>query len=152
MSYGLNLSVVSLQDFKEILRLSYLIPSMRMLLNDIDKRFEILNDYGIINLEELYFNTKTKKKAEMLSEKIGIDSDYIIVLRRMVSSYIPKPRKLREYPDIDEKLIEFLLEMNIKTSVELFDFLIATDQAVIVKKLDLKQEKLVRIKSLMNVS
>ena len=152
MDYGLKLSAISLQEFKEILKTSYLIPSMRVLLNDIDKNFEALIDFGISNVNELYLNTKTKKKAELLSNETHIDADYIIVLRRMVLSYIPKPRALEEYPDIDPELLDALIGMNIKNSIQLFDHMVETERKEAIKKLNIKEETYACIWSLMNVS
>jgi len=152
MGYSRNLDLITIDDFKEILVNRYLIPSMRVLLSDIDRRFDLLVQHNIINVEDLYQQTKTKKKVAHLVEVTGIDIDYMIVLRRLVSSYIAKPRKLNEYPDIDIVLCKKLEEMNIKTSKILYDYLESEDREQILSTLAIDSKQLKCLEALMEVT
>ncbi len=147
-----NLSNIKIDDFKTILKEGYLIPSMRVLLKDIEKRFALLSQEEIKTVEELYLQTKTKKKTEELANRAGIDIEYLIVLRRLVSSYIAKPRKLEDYPDIDRPLMKRFDDLNIKTSTALYEYLESNDQLEICKSLFIDEEEYKCLVSLTNVT
>ncbi|MCH4890936.1 DUF4332 domain-containing protein [Acidaminobacter sp. JC074] len=152
MSYGFNLKGISLKEFKTILKESYLIPSMRVLLEDLDKHLDLLTDYGIENMSEFYLQSKTKKKAEVLAEKTGMDLDYMIVLRRMVSSYIPKPRKLEDFTDMNDDLLKRLIHMGIKNSLALDDYLKSHSEEEAAAQLAVDVELIKTFKKLLKVS
>jgi len=119
MTYGFNLKAISLDDLKVVLRTSYLIPSVRILLDGLDENIGILQTLGIRDLDHLYGQLKTKKKAGDMSDQTGIDLDYMVVLRRYVSSFIPKARKLKDYPDLDGSLLNKMEDLGIKHSLDL---------------------------------
>lgn len=152
MNYGYNLSNISLNQFKEIIEVSYLIPSMRPLLEDIDRWFALLDAHGISSVEALYKLTKTKKKAEVLAEQTGVDQMYMVLLRRMVSSYIAKPRKLVDYPDMSDHVLMNLSRMNIKNSAQLFEYLDLTEPEEIMETLQINHETFLLFQKLISVS
>lgn len=152
MSYSHNLSNISLEAFKEILKNNYLIPSMRPLLLNIDEQFSLLSQQKITTVEEFYKESKTKKKAELLSESSGLDRDYMTLLKRLVSSYISKSRKLADYPDIDEGLVERLEVSGIKTSKALYEYLEPLSHDEIIGELGLEEGMLKKLWSLMAVT
>lgn len=152
MGYAYNLSKISLDDFKNLLTTRYLIPSMRLLTEDIEHHFQQLKDHGIRTVEDLYKKTKTKKNAEQLSNETGIDLDYMVILRRMVSSYIPKPRKLEEYPDIDDGLLKEFHDIGIKTSLQLYDYMLGGSIADLVAGLEVADDTVQLLEDLMSVS
>lgn len=152
MSYSHNLSNISLKAFKEILKNNYLIPSMRPLLLNIDEQFSLLSQQKITTVEEFYKESKTKKKAEQLLVKSGMDIDYMTLLKRLVSSYISKPRKLSDYPDIDNELVERLEGLGIKTSKTLYEYLEASSHDEIKGELGVEEETLKKLWSLMAVT
>jgi len=152
MSYGHNLKEIRLDAFREILESSYLIPSMRVLLKETEVNFDLLKSKGISNVEELYLATKTMKKAEALAEITGLDLEYMIVLRRMVSSYIPKPRKLEDYPDIGDETVMRLREKGIKTSVDLYSYLEKSEIEDIKAELQIDEERISNLQKLMEVT
>lgn len=152
MSYEFNLTSISLQAFKEMLKHMYLIPSMRVLLEDVDQNFLLLEQQNINNVGELHQQLKTKKKAALMAETTGIDFDYMIVLRRMISSYVTKPRKLEDYPDIKDDLLVCLTKLSIKTSKELYDYMSETAIEELKQSLNIDDESLRNLKCLMAVT
>ncbi len=152
MSYHFNLTGVSLKEYKEILETKYLIPSMRVLLEDIDRNFDLIEAQGIETMGALYKSLKTKKKAEELAETAGIDADYMIVLRRSVSSYKGALRKLVEYPLIQGELENRLNELGLKTSKDLYEFLGETGEKESMTSLNASEEIIQQLTGLMDVT
>ncbi len=151
MIYGHQISKIGLEDFAGILKRIYLIPSMRILLDDLDGKIERLIENNIMTVETLYLRTKTKKKAECLGAETGIDITYITVLRRMVSSYIPKPRKLGDYPDLDVKLINKFASEGINNSIHLFDYFSDKTDEQVANKFHMDQTRVGILRSLMTI-
>ncbi|WDV47965.1 hypothetical protein PV797_09780 [Clostridiaceae bacterium M8S5] len=152
MGYHLELSKYSLDYFKDMLINRNLIPSMMILRDDIDRRFKKLSGMGTNTMKELYDLLKTKKKAEVFAEKSGIDREYIIVLRRAVGSFITPPRKLSDYPFVDENLQKRLALLNLKTSIDLYRYFTNTPIEKASKELELDTERLIYLKKLIDVT
>lgn len=53
MGYSLDLSKISIQSYKEILKYQYLLPSRKILNQDIDSSFDDIHSCQIKNLVEL---------------------------------------------------------------------------------------------------
>ncbi len=141
-----------MKEYKEILETKYLIPSMRVLLEDIDRNFDLIEAQGIETMGALYKSLKTKKKAEELAETAGIDADYMIVLRRSVSSYKGALRKLVEYPLIQGELENRLNELGLKTSKDLYEFLGETGEKESMTSLNASEEIIQQLTGLMDVT
>ncbi|MDM8536012.1 hypothetical protein QUF70_04595 [Desulfobacterales bacterium HSG17] len=113
-NYYLDLEKYSLQKFKLSLRKRDLIPSRIVLKEKIDERFKMLNINGISNLKILIEVLKTKQKIELFSKKTGLSVEYLKILKREASSYLPNPISLKNFPGIDSKDVKSLEAMKIK--------------------------------------
>ncbi len=118
--YHINLEKYSLDKFKKDLEESELIPSRKILKEDINNRFRVLKDNDISNLQDLVNVLKTPKKAKEFAEKTGLPQDYVLILRREVNSYTPKPVNLDKFPGVDAKTITKLNNEGIKNTAHLF--------------------------------
>jgi hypothetical protein len=119
-NYYIDLEKYPLAQFKNDLKESKLLPSRKILKEHIDKRFKILNKNGIRNLQNLTNTLKTPKKAKEFAEKSGLPYDYLIILRREVNSYTPKPVNLDKFPRIESEVITKLNAIGIKNTAHLF--------------------------------
>lgn len=119
-NYYIDLEKFTLRQFKQELKESELIPSRRILKDKLDKRFEILEDNGARNLQDLINLLKTPKKAKEFAEKSGLSSDYLLILRREINSYKPKPVPLDKFPGIKNDTIIKLNKIGIKNTAHLF--------------------------------
>jgi len=119
--YYIDLERYSLQKFKLSLQKRDMIPSRVVLKEKIEERFEILNDIGIKNLKTLIDTLKTKQKIEMFSKKTDLSIDYLSILKREASSYLPKPIRLKDFSGIDSKDIESLKDIGINNTRQLFN-------------------------------
>ncbi len=73
-------------------------------------------------------------------------------LRRLVSSYKAKPRKLVEFPDIDNTILKSMAEKGLKTSKTLFEYMENEQPSKVMKQVDLSEAKLQHIGALMEVT
>ena len=119
-SYHINLKEISLDQFRQTLKQAELIPSRRILKEQIDQRFERLQAQGISNLKDLLSAAKNAKKIAVLSNNTGLSEEYLTILRREVNALIPQPKNLRDYPGIEPAVIEKLGKRGIRNSKQLF--------------------------------
>jgi len=119
-SYHINLQDISLDQFKQTLKQAELIPSRRILKEQIDQRFERLQAQGISNLEDLLCAAKNAKKIADLANNTGLSEEYLTILRREVNALLPQPKNLRDYPGIEPAVIEKLEKRGIRNSKQLF--------------------------------
>lgn len=120
MGYTPDLTRRSLDWFREHLQEEHLLPSQRILLDKIDERFAILVSSGIPNMENLRQALKTKKDLALLSSHTGIPEDYLALLRRVVNSFHPKKRMIRDFPGIEKETIQNLERIGVHTTSELY--------------------------------
>ncbi|MBI9014357.1 MAG: DUF4332 domain-containing protein [Clostridiales bacterium] len=125
MSYYRDLKQISIEDFKEILIDMDMIPSWMILKENINEQMDAIIDQGVSNLDELIISLKTKKKVEHFSEKSGMALDYLIVLRRMINGYLPKPNKFSDSTLFNE---EVLNKLPYTTTKSLYDWIITPEQ------------------------
>ncbi len=114
--YHLDPHQIDLQSLRDSLTSRPLIPSRRMLLDDLDRNFEALAAAGIGSLGDLIVATKTKPKLARLAERTSVPRDYLTVLRREANSYLPNPVPLRSLPGVAPADIEPLAAAGIKNT------------------------------------
>jgi hypothetical protein len=119
--YHMNLKEFSLEQFKGILQTGHLLPSERILAEDIQHRFEIVASMGITDLQTLVETLSTKKKLETFAQKSGLPLDYLTVLRRRANTYTPRPVALDSFPGIAPEYLQCLAALGIKDTKQLFD-------------------------------
>lgn len=122
----MDFSKISIESYKEILNNQSLLPSRKILHQDMDSSFDAIQSCQIKNLVELKNVLSTNKKLSAFSEKSGLSKDYLTILRREIGSIEPKTVLVKEFPEIDEKALSSLAANNIKSSkdyYQLFDSL-----------------------------
>lgn len=75
MKYNLDLRKIDIQKYKIFLKNQYLIPSRRILHENIDDNFEIFERCGLKNLSDLKQAISTKTKIDKLSRETEISPD-----------------------------------------------------------------------------
>jgi hypothetical protein len=122
MGYYLDFEAVSLDEFKGWLkRITYFLPSRKVLADDLDKRIDCLKSHGINNLLDLKNKLKTQKHVIEFARASNLPEDYLTSLRREVGSFQASPRKLADFPSLDQKTIQALEDMGIKNALQLYD-------------------------------
>ena len=142
MGYSLNLSKISICAYKEILKNQYLLPSRKMLHQDIDSSFDAIDSCKINNLGELKSSLSTPQKLSAFSEKSGLSKDYLTILRREIGSIEPKTVLLTEFSEIEEKTTVSLATTGIKSSKDYYEFYDSIkDKKEITQKISISEEK-----------
>ncbi|MCD4674267.1 MAG: DUF4332 domain-containing protein [Anaerolineaceae bacterium] len=119
--YQLDLNTFSLQKFKDILQTKDLIPSRVSLKEDLQQRFEVLEARGIVTMKDLIDALKTKQKISQFARETGLPVDYLTLLKREASSYLPSPVRLDKFPGVPAAPLERLASLGIKNTRQLFD-------------------------------
>lgn len=117
---------VSLDDLRERIKSTDLVPSRAVLLEGIDAIFNTLAQQGLNTWQDLQNAIKNPKKIESFSMQSGIDSQYLVLLRREVESYHPKPFDLIAIDWIPQDVIKKLEGEGIISSDQLL--LITSDK------------------------
>jgi len=121
MGYYINLKLISIDEYKEILKTADLLPSWQVLKEDIDKNLDIIKKHNIQNLDELLVALKNKSKLQEFSKQSGLSENYLAVLRRVVNGYQPKPNRIKDFNCIDENIVRKLETLGIKNTFKLYE-------------------------------
>jgi len=149
MPYYKDLSKLSIEQYKEKLKSANLIPSWKILLENIDLWFKYLEKQKINNVEELAQVLKTKTKVQKFSEVTGIPVDYLTILRREINSHKPSPRKLKDFTTIKDSTKQKLEEIGIKNTEQLYTNIITIESRNTLKiKTNLSDEEVIKIAKL----
>ena len=119
--YYINFQDFSLARLQDNFQSGEVLPARQILKQDLGRRFQILSSLGLHSLDDLISALKTKQKVEKFSRQSGLPLEYLVILRREVRSYIPKPVYLGEIPGVDGNAIEKLASVGIKHSKHFFE-------------------------------
>jgi hypothetical protein len=97
MTYYVDAENVSLDDLRKRIEATDLVPSRASLLDGINMKLEALEQQGITTLARLRNELKNSKRLEAVANATGIDTQYLILLRREIESYFPKPFALKTF-------------------------------------------------------
>jgi len=123
MRYSIDTDRVSLNDLKKRIEETDLVPSRQSLLDGIEQKFHALESCGITTFSCLREELKNKKRMEALSIKTEISIEYMVLLRREIESYLPKPFPLTEFEWLPQHEIAKLGVMGIRNSEDLYEAL-----------------------------
>lgn len=121
MGYYIDLNKISLDDLKNKIQSSELLPSQQILKQDIDLKFDSLKSRKIENLDDLKHRLKNKNNIKELSIDTSIKTDYLTILRRYLNSFHPPPRKLVDFPTLSHLTVDKLEKMGISTTPQLYE-------------------------------
>jgi hypothetical protein len=87
MAYYIDDTKVTLEELKNRIIETDLVPSRRLFLEHIDDNFAVFTKLGIVNLGNLRKALKSAAAIIDYSQKTGIDSEYLTILKREIESY-----------------------------------------------------------------
>jgi hypothetical protein len=121
MGYYVDLSSISIEDYKNKIKVAYLPPSRKVLRENPDERFACFNKMGVKNVKELQQLLKKKDKFAELANESCFNQEYLTILLRELNSLLPKPNKIKEFPGIGEEISAKLEKAGIKDTAALFE-------------------------------
>lgn len=108
MTFHMNTDEISLEDLQRRIETTDLVPSRISLLNGLSDKINKLKKQGVNNLTDLRNSIKNPKKIASFSQITDIDEEYLILLRREIESYFPKPISLKSFDWLPQEEINKL--------------------------------------------
>ncbi|MFO7540760.1 MAG: DUF4332 domain-containing protein [Chloroflexota bacterium] len=121
MAYHIDAINISLDDLRERIEATDLIPSRASLTDKIREKMNALEEQGIVTLASLRDELKNSKRLATMSEKTGIDTQYLILLRREIQGYFPKPVALKVFDWLPKDEIVKLEQNEIGDTATLYE-------------------------------
>jgi len=121
MAYHIDSDNVSLDDLRKRIEGTDLVPSRASLLDGIKMKFKALEKQGITTLASLRNELKNSKRLETVSNVTRIDTQYLILLRREIESYFPKPFALKAFDWLPKGEIAKLEANGIRDTAALYN-------------------------------
>lgn len=125
MGYYIDLKSISIDEYKVILKTSDLLPSRLILKDNIDRKFELIRNQEVQNVDELLNLLKNKKKLQDFAGKCSLPENYLTILAREIKSNLQNPNKIKDFPDIADETVLKLEKTGIKNTLQLFDKIIS---------------------------
>jgi hypothetical protein len=153
MGFYVDLEKKSMDDYREILKNSDLLPSRMLLKDDIDEKFDLLKQQQIENVEDLRKILSNKKKLQAISNQTGISEDYLKILIREVKSYRQKPSRIQDFPEVSDSTIQKLSGLGIKNALQLFKHIRTKEnRAQLSNKTGIPENEILRLTRLVDLS
>lgn len=153
MDYYIDFKKITIDDLKIRLKEADLLPSQKILKENIDNRLERLKKHDIKNLYDLHEKLKTKDKVAAIAEETDLPEKYLIILRREVNSYHPKPNNFKDFPGIKPDTLQKLEEIGIKHTLHIFDKILTRKSRVdFANKSGISDDEILELTKLTDVS
>ena len=153
MGYYIDLKNISIDKYKDILTSAELIPSWKVLGENIDRNLNIIKEQHIENLDELLSVLKNKDKTLEFSKQSGLPVAYLEVLKRVVNGYRQKPNKIKDFTCIPEVVLTKLEKLGIKNTLKLYDEIITSQKrAEFSLKTGISKSEMIRLAKLTDLS
>jgi hypothetical protein len=151
--YSIDLRRFSLEQFRHILETREILPSRRILLEEMDVRFARLASMGIETLADLRSALNSKAKRKAFSQKSGLSVDYLVILRREANSYVSKPFNLGEIPGVNPEYVDRLAAIGVKHTKHLFERALSpADRARLAAQADVPDDALLELVKLSDLA
>ena len=121
MKYNVDLSKLTVAAYQNLLKNQNLLPGRRVLWQNIDRNFDLIQSHGVKTVEQLKKALSTPAKMARFAADTGIAEDYLTILRREVNSFEQTPVPLGAFPGIDPALVERLQANGLRNSKEYFE-------------------------------
>jgi hypothetical protein len=151
MGYHINDRSTSLDDLQARLEATDLIPSHQLLLDGLTKKMGTLKKAGVKSVAELRTRLKSKKSLASLADGAGINPDYLVLLRRVVEGFFPKPQPLKVFDWLDKDTVVKLEQAGVKNTLQLYEAASSGINAL-AKKAGLKSKDLSELMALSDLS
>lgn len=121
MAFHINAEKISLVDLQKRIEATDLVPSREPLRENIASRMKALEKLGIVTLADLRNELKTAKRLTAVAKVTEIDEHYLVLLRREIEGYFPKPVALKTIPWLPKEEIAKLERSGIVDTAMLYE-------------------------------
>lgn len=152
-AYMPDIAKVTLDEFKNEIKTGRLLPSRKPLLDDIDEKFSQIGNTGIRNAAQLKENLRSNSSLERFAKDTGIPENYLKLLKREVNNLLPTPIKFSDIPNISEKMVKQLNNLEIVDTENLFPHINEPESREKFKKISgLSMDEILWLTKLVDVS
>jgi hypothetical protein len=121
MAYHIDAENISLDDLRKRIEATDLVPSRACLTDKIREKMKALEKQDIKTLASLREELKNSKRLASVAEATGIETQYLILLRREIESYFPKPAALKVFDWLPKDEILNLEQNEIRDTATLYE-------------------------------
>jgi hypothetical protein len=151
--YNIPLEEFSLEEYQVFLESARVLPGRQILKENIPENFEVFRSSSISNLKELLAKVKNKKEIKKFSKVTGLSEEYLIILRRQLRSLMSKPVYLKDFPEVNQELVEKLEEIGVKNSKQLYmGCKTPKERKELAEKIDMAPESLMELVKLSDLA
>lgn len=152
-AYYRDFREISLADYSVELEQTGMIPSRKILKENISGRFRCLQDHGITNLNDLLVALKTPDKLRSFAKMSGLPEEYLVILKREIGSIQPKPVNLEDFPSLFPGDTGKLAGLGIRNTRQLFEVVRNESQRrELETKTGIPQDRILELTRLTDVS
>lgn len=153
MGYYINFEELSLDKYRQILKSTPLIPSWKILADDIDKNLDVIKTHNVQNIAQLLTVLKDKNRIHEFSKKSGLSEDYLTVLNRVLKGYRHKPNRIEDFACLSEDTVIKLLAAGLKNTSHVYDeILISKKRNELSAKTGINKGEILRLTKLTDLS
>jgi len=120
-TYSIDPSLLSLEEFRELIAGKRILPGRIMLQEEMKARFHVLKKSGIHTLGDLLHLLASKSKIENYASHSGLSAGYLVLLKREAGSYLARPFPLSDIPGIPFEYTELLKSRGIRNTKDFFE-------------------------------
>ena len=121
MSYYIDEGATSLDALQARLEATDLVPSHRPLLEGMAEKKGLLKGVGVQTLADLRVRLKRRQALDALAKASGIASGYLVLLRRVVEGFFPKPQPLQVFEGVEREAVVKLACIGVKNTQHLYE-------------------------------
>ena len=153
MGYYIDLKSISIDKYKDILRSTELIPSWKILEENIDDNLDVIKSHNFKNLDELLTALKSKDNVKILSKKCGLPEKYLQTLKRVINGYRQKPNNIKDFSCIAKDTVEKLERIGIKNTLKLYEMILTADKReTLSKNTEIDEKEILKLTKLTDIS
>lgn len=119
--YSIDAEKITLDDLQKRIEATDLVPSRVPLLDQLESKMKALEQQGITTLARLRNELKNPKRLEALANATGIDAQYLVLLRREIEGYFPKPCALKSFDWLPAAEVAKLEQLGIADTAALYE-------------------------------
>ena len=145
MAYHIDLSEISIAQYRDMLVNGDLLPGRLPLRNGIEEKFDRIAAAGIQDTAELSDMLKNVKKLEAFSTETGIETGYLKLLKREIGSMQPSPAKIKDFKIITADIAAKLESAGTKNTRQLYERAVsAAGRSALFAETGIEAEKILK--------
>lgn len=119
--HSTDLTIFSLEEFEKTMLAAQLLPSQEPILEGISHNMQRLKAKGLDNLQQVHDLLRKKENYPAVSKDTGIPEDYLVILNRMVNSYIVKVLPVSKLAVFSKDELKLLEKEGIKNTKQYYE-------------------------------